>query len=59
MELAKRSRGTPRLANRILRRIRDFAEVKGSGKIDVDLANYALEKLGIDKEDSMIWIEKY
>jgi len=50
MELAKRSRGTPRLANRILRRIRDFAEVKGSGKIDVDLANYALEKLGIDKE---------
>ena len=50
MELAKRSRGTPRLANRILRRIRDFAEVKGSGKIDVNLANYALEKLGIDKE---------
>ena len=50
MELAKRSRGTPRLANRMLRRIRDFAEVKGSGKIDVDLANYALEKLGIDKE---------
>tara|TARA_Y100000768_G_scaffold259991_1_gene197935 strand:- start:24 stop:1043 length:1020 start_codon:yes stop_codon:yes gene_type:complete len=50
LELAKRSRGTPRLANRILRRIRDFAEVKGSGKIDVNLANYALEKLGIDKE---------
>ena len=50
MELAKRSRGTPRLANRILKRLRDFAEVEGSGKIDVNLANYALEKLGIDKE---------
>ena len=49
MELAKRSRGTPRIANRILRRSRDFAQVKASGKIDLELAEYALQKLGIDK----------
>ena len=48
MELAKRSRGTPRLANRILRRTRDFAEIKGSGKIDLDVAQHSLKKLGID-----------
>ena len=49
MELAKRSRGTPRIAKRILRRSRDFAQVKASGKIDLKLAEYALNKLGIDK----------
>ena len=49
MELAKRSRGTPRIANRILKRSRDFAQVKASGKIDLKLAEYALNKLGIDK----------
>ena len=49
MELAKRSRGTPRIANRILRRSRDFAQIKASGKIDLELAEYALKKLGIDK----------
>ena len=49
MELARRSRGTPRIANRILRRSRDFAQIKASGKIDLELAEYALEKLGIDK----------
>ena len=48
MELAKRSRGTPRLANRILRRTRDFAEIKGSGKIDLNVAQHSLKKLGID-----------
>ncbi|MGY8781992.1 MAG: Holliday junction branch migration DNA helicase RuvB [Fidelibacterota bacterium] len=48
MELAKRSRGTPRLANRILRRARDFAQVKASGKITLDVAKSSLEKLGID-----------
>jgi len=48
MELARRSRGTPRLANRILRRARDFAQVKASGKIDLDVARFSLEKLGID-----------
>ncbi|MDB9853721.1 Holliday junction branch migration DNA helicase RuvB [Candidatus Marinimicrobia bacterium] len=48
MELAKRSRGTPRLANRILRRARDFAQVKASGRITIDVAKSSLEKLGID-----------
>ena len=48
MELARRSRGTPRIANRILRRARDFAEVKASGKIDIDVAQASLAKLGID-----------
>ena len=49
MELARRSRGTPRIANRILRRSRDYAQIKASGKIDLKLAEYALQKLGIDK----------
>ncbi len=48
-EIAGRSRGTPRIANALLRRVRDFAQVKGSGKIDLDIANYALEALNIDK----------
>tara|TARA_A100001037_G_scaffold73952_1_gene66165 strand:- start:4941 stop:5963 length:1023 start_codon:yes stop_codon:yes gene_type:complete len=48
MELARRSRGTPRIANRILRRARDFAQVKASGKIDIDVAQASLAKLGID-----------
>lgn len=48
-EIASRSRGTPRIANALLRRVRDFAQVKGSGKIDKDIANYALEALNIDK----------
>ncbi len=49
MELAKRSRGTPRIANRILRRSRDFAQVKASGKIDIEVAQLSLKKLGIDE----------
>ena len=49
MELASRSRGKPRIANRILRRARDFAEVKGSGKIDLKIAQSSLQKLGIDE----------
>jgi Holliday junction DNA helicase RuvB len=48
-EIASRSRGTPRIANRLLKRVRDFAQVKGSGKIDSDIANYALGKLEIDE----------
>lgn len=48
-EIASRSRGTPRIANALLRRVRDFAQVKGSGKIDKDIAIYALEALNIDK----------
>ena len=49
IEVASRSRGTPRIANALLRRVRDFAQVKGSGKIDKDIATYALEALNIDK----------
>ena len=48
MELARRSRGTPRIANRILRRARDYAEVKANGKIDKGVAKEALDGMGID-----------
>ena len=48
-EIAGRSRGTPRIANRLLRRVRDFAEVKSDGKIDGPIANTALDMLSIDK----------
>ncbi len=48
-ELAKRSRGTPRIANRLLRRVRDFAEVMGDGKITREIADIALDRLEIDK----------
>ncbi|MDE5744926.1 MAG: Holliday junction branch migration DNA helicase RuvB [Paramuribaculum sp.] len=48
-EIALRSRGTPRIANALLRRVRDFAQVKGSGVIDPAIARYALEALNIDK----------
>ena len=48
-EIAKRSRGTPRIANRILKRTRDYAEVKGDGAINQKIANQALDALGIDK----------
>jgi len=47
-EIAKRARGTPRIANRLLRRIRDFAEVEGKGKITRALADDALKRLGVD-----------
>ncbi|MFI3296296.1 MAG: Holliday junction branch migration DNA helicase RuvB [bacterium] len=49
VEIALRSRGTPRIANALLRRVRDFAQVKGSGRIDKTIACYALEALNIDK----------
>ena len=48
IEIAGRSRGTPRIANRLLKRVRDFAQVKGDGKIDSKIANYALDRLEID-----------
>ncbi len=48
-EIALRSRGTPRIANALLRRVRDFAQVKGSGVIDKEIATYALEALNIDR----------
>lgn len=49
VEIGSRSRGTPRIANALLRRVRDFAQVKGNGNIDVEIACYALEALNIDK----------
>jgi Holliday junction DNA helicase RuvB len=48
-EISRRSRGTPRIANSLLRRVRDFALIKGDGHIDLPLALYSLESLGIDK----------
>jgi len=48
-EIAGRSRGTPRIANSILRRVRDFAQVKGDGTIDLEITQYALNALNIDK----------
>lgn len=49
VEIAKRSRGTPRLANRLLKRVRDFAQVKYDGDINIEVANYALDLLDVDK----------
>lgn len=49
MEIASRSRGTPRIANRLLKRVRDFAQVMGDGTINSEIANYALNKLEIDR----------
>lgn len=48
LEIASRSRGTPRIANALLRRVRDFAQVMGNGRIDLDITQYALEALRID-----------
>jgi holliday junction DNA helicase RuvB len=50
MEIAKRSRGTPRIANRLLRRIRDYAEVKGNGIITIEVAHLALAMLDVDPQ---------
>jgi Holliday junction DNA helicase RuvB len=49
-EIARRSRGTPRIANALLRRVRDFAQVKGNGKIALPITEYALDALNIDKK---------
>ena len=49
LEIASRSRGTPRIANSLLRRVRDFAQVKGTGAIDLEITRYGLEALNIDK----------
>jgi len=48
-EIARRSRGTPRIANALLRRVRDFAQIKGNGKIDIEMAAYSLKALNVDK----------
>ncbi len=50
VEIASRSRGTPRIANALLRRVRDFAQVKGNGKIDMEISVYSLDQLNIDKK---------
>ena len=49
MEIARRSRGTPRIANALLRRVRDFAQVKGNGRIDTDITKLSLTALNIDR----------
>ncbi len=67
LEIARRSRGTPRIANSLLRRVRDFAQVKGDGSIDLEIARIALEaldvdELGLDEMDNRIlstMIEKF
>lgn len=48
IEIAGRSRGTPRIANALLRRVRDFAQIKGTGQIDIKIAQYALKALNVD-----------
>lgn len=48
VEIASRSRGTPRIANALLRRVRDFAQIKGTGKIDIKIAKFGLEALNVD-----------
>ena len=48
MELAKRSRGTPRIANRFLKRVRDFAEIMGNGKVTQDIVKIALDRMEVD-----------
>ena len=50
MEIARRSRGTPRIANRLLRRVRDYADVKGTGHITQEIANKALAMLDVDPQ---------
>ncbi len=49
IEIAGRSRGTPRIANALLRRVRDFAQIKGDGKITIEIAKYALKALNVDE----------
>ncbi len=49
LEIAKRSRGTPRIANRLLRRVRDFAEVEGTGVVEINIAKRALEAMEVDE----------
>jgi len=49
LEIARRSRGTPRIANALLRRVRDFAQIKGNGKIDLNITQYSLDALNVDE----------
>jgi holliday junction DNA helicase RuvB len=50
IEIARRARGTPRIANRLLRRVRDYADVKSEGRVDQDIANQALDMVNVDSE---------
>ncbi|TLX52561.1 Holliday junction branch migration DNA helicase RuvB [Pseudoalteromonas ruthenica] len=59
LEVAKRSRGTPRIANRLLRRVRDFAEVKGDGRVCIDIAAQALDMVDVDKSGFDYMDRKY
>jgi Holliday junction DNA helicase RuvB len=59
IEIAGRSRGTPRIANALLRRVRDFAQIKGNGKIDIEIARYSLKALNVDAHGLMKWIIKF
>lgn len=59
MTIAERSRGTPRIANRLLRRVRDYAQIKASGSIDQSTANYALEMLEVDSSGLDVLDRKY
>ncbi|MGA8785127.1 MAG: Holliday junction branch migration DNA helicase RuvB [Polaromonas sp.] len=58
-EIARRSRGTPRIANRLLRRVRDYADVKGSGQITLDIANKALAMLDVDPQGFDVMDRKF
>ena len=58
-ELARRSRGTPRIANRLLRRVRDYAQVKGDGNITLDIANRALTMLDVDPQGFDVMDRKF
>ncbi len=49
LEIARRSRGTPRITNLLLRRVRDFAQIKGNGTIDLEIVHYSLKALNVDK----------
>ena len=59
MEIARRSRGTPRIANRLLRRVRDYAEVKSSGKISAATADAALSMLDVDAQGLDVMDRKF
>lgn len=58
-EIACRSRGTPRIANRLLRRVRDYADVKNAGQISAQIAKSALSMLDVDPQVSTLWIANY
>lgn len=58
-EIAKRSRGTPRIANRLLRRVRDFAQVKGDGSVNSEIASQALDMVDVDKSGFDYMDRKY